>query len=74
MLDTIQSDIMIKDQLKIMVRHMHILRNDRIDRKLKKPILGFFCQKDLTAEGMKNKIISVLDEVKVSIENSFGQG
>lgn len=76
LLDTTQ-DLMKKDQLSVMIRHVHILRNDRLESQgfeIKETFLGFFDQTDLTAEGMKNKILSILDEMKIPIEECIGQG
>ncbi len=60
-----------------MIRHVHILRNARLESQgfeIKETFLGFFDQTDLTAEGMKNKILTILQELNISLEKCVGQG
>ena len=56
----------------------HVLINDRLESqafKIKEIFLGiFFDLTDRIPEGMKNKIISILDEMKIPIEKCIGQG
>lgn len=76
LLDTTQ-DISKKDQLSIIIRTCHIIRNnDMLPQKLdiKETFLGFFELKDHSAAGMTGEVLNILKNLNIPIQKCYGQG
>lgn len=76
LLDTTQ-DINRKDQLSIIIRHVNSDRNEQqmaVSFAITETFLGFFERNDLSAQGMTDKVLKILDEMKIPIEKCYGQG
>lgn len=76
MLDTTQ-DIAKKDQLSIIIRTVHIIRdlnNIATSFEIKENFLGFYELKDQSAQGMSEKILSILKDLNIPLSNCYGQG
>ncbi|CAH0553503.1 unnamed protein product [Brassicogethes aeneus] len=76
MLDTTQ-DIAKKDQLSIIIRTVHIIRdlnNIATSFEIKENFLRFYELKDQSAQGMSEKILSILKDLNIPLSNCYGQG
>nr|XP_047146227.1 uncharacterized protein LOC124819082 [Hydra vulgaris] len=76
MLDTTQ-DITKRDQLSVILRHVHIVRNvnqEPTHFKIKETFLGFYELKNHSAEGMSNQVLTLLKEAHILIEKCYWQG
>jgi hypothetical protein len=76
LLDTTQ-DITKVDQLSIIIRYVHVLRdaNENLRKfEIKETFLGFYELKDHSAKGMVDQIMQTLKELNISIEKCYGQG
>lgn len=76
LLDTTQ-DISKKDQLSIVVRTVHIVRNEieqPLDFEIKETFLGLYELKQQTARGMSDSVLNILNDLNLSIKNCYGQG
>ncbi|XP_047141427.1 zinc finger MYM-type protein 1-like [Hydra vulgaris] len=73
MLDTTQ-DITKRDQLSVIIRHVHIVRNVNQEPTHFKIKDTFNELKDHSAEGMTNQVLTLLKEAHIPIEKCYGQG
>lgn len=76
LLDTTQ-DITKIDQLSIVIRTCHIIRDtDMLPQSLtiKETFLGFFELKDHSAVGMTKEVLNILKNLNIPIEKCYGQG
>lgn len=77
LLDTTQ-DITKRDQLSIVIRTCHIIRDkdDMLPQRLniKETFLGFFELKNHSATGMTEEVLNILKNLNIPIEKCYGQG
>ncbi|GLV61277.1 hypothetical protein CBL_21099, partial [Carabus blaptoides fortunei] len=74
--DTTQ-DINKVDQMSIIIRYVHLLRNEESEATgffIKESFIGFFSTKDHSATGMTSQILSTLEHLSIDIKKCRGQG
>ncbi|XP_065665697.1 zinc finger MYM-type protein 1-like [Hydra vulgaris] len=70
-------DITKKDQLSIVIRHVHIDRSENEKAthfNIIETFLGFFELTDHSAKGITDEVLRILSELNIQIEKCYGQG